>query len=137
MRILPFHERVQNWEGQLYESEDLEEEALIQFFKPFDLITDEAQCGFLLEPGFESRAMYYNRSGVPNLYNLDIDLKGYLTMALASRIYYYWPKVLLDIQVGEESVETQQFKQNMPQIFPDFDWEDYVEKYQSLRLSRQ
>ena len=118
----------QNWEGKLYESEDLTNERMLAFFKPFDLITDETQCGFLHEPDFESQSIYYNRSGEPALYDLDLDFKGYLDMALASRIYYYWPKVLLDIQSGEESVETENFKVNMPKIFPDFS---------SLRLSQQ
>jgi len=56
-------------------------------------------------------------------------------MALAARVYYYWPKVLLDIQSGEESAETLDFKHNMPLIFPDFNWSEFEKKYQSLRLS--
>ena len=111
------------------------EEELLEFFKPFDLVTDEAECGFLHRPGFSSAAIYYHRIGRPQLYNLDLDFSGYLEMALAARVYYYWPKVLLDIQSGEESPETLDFKHNMPLVFPDFSWEGFVEKYQSLRLS--
>jgi hypothetical protein len=121
--------------GEIYDKEDLEEEELLEFFKPFDLVTDEAECGFLHRPGFASESMYYHRTGRPQLYNLDIDFSGYLEMALAARVYYYWPKVLLDIQSGEESVETVNFKHNMPLVFPDFSWEEFKEKYQSLRLS--
>ncbi|MGH1437183.1 MAG: hypothetical protein ACRBG0_22275 [Lewinella sp.] len=121
--------------GQLYDTEDLLEEELIEFFKPFDLVTDEAECGFLHRPGFASESIYYHRTGTPQLYNLDIDFSGYLEMALAARVYYYWPKVLLDIQSGTKGAETVNFKQNMPLIFPEFNWEAFKEKYQSLRLS--
>lgn len=122
--------------GYIYEAEDLEQEGLIEFFKPFDLITDEAECGFLLNPGFDSKAIYYHRAGFPQLHNLDIDFDGYLEMVKEARAFYYWPKVLLDIQSGEESEETKNFKKWMPEIFEEFSWEDFVEKYNALRLSK-
>lgn len=137
LQFLKVEQVLQDWKGQIYEEEDLLENDLIQYFKPIDLVTDEAQCGFLNEPGFKSKSIYYNRSGEAQLYDLDLNFKGYLEMALASCIYYYWPKVLLDIQSGEESVEMENFKVNMPKIFPDFSWDNYVAQYQSLRLSRQ
>ncbi|WP_020535966.1 hypothetical protein [Lewinella cohaerens] len=135
LHFLAMQHVMQNWEGKLYESKDLLEEELIEFFKPFDLVTDEAECGFLHRPGFASESIYYHRTGAPQLYNLDLDFSGYLEMALAARVYFYWPKVLLDIQSGEESEETTNFKQNMPLIFPEFNWEAFKEKYESLRLS--
>lgn len=121
--------------GQTYNEEDLVEEELLKYFKPFDLVTDESECGFLLNPGFASNAIYYHVTGRPQLYNLDLDFDGYLEMATASSAYYHWPKVLIDIQNGDESQETLDFKKNMPLIFDNFDWDEFVAKYQELRLS--
>ncbi len=135
LHFLKLEDVLQDGLGQLYDKEDLVEEELIGFFKPIDLVTDEAECGFLHRPGFASESIYYHRAGRPHLYNLNIDFTGYLEMALAARVYYYWPKVLLDLQTEAESAETVNFKQNMPLIFPDFSWEEFKEKYQSLRLS--
>lgn len=135
LQFLKLEDVLENGLGQIYDKEDLEEEELLEFFKPFDLVTDEAECGFLHRPGFASASIYYHRTGRPQLYNLDLDFSGYLEMALAARVYYYWPKVLLDIQSGEESAETLDFKHNMPLIFPDFNWSEFEKKYQSLRLS--
>lgn len=125
----------QDWEGRLFDSEDIEENDLIQYFHPFDLITEEAQCGILIGQPFEDSEIYYNESGSPETDGLDVDFAGYLQMAYESRVFMYWPKVLLDIQTGEESVETKRFKEHMPQIFPDFTWENYLAIYESLRLS--
>ena len=58
-------------------------------------------------------------------------------MAFEAKIFEYWPLVLLDIQNNHESPETIKFKKEMPKIFDDFDWEKFVEKYESLRLSKQ
>lgn len=86
----------------------------------FDLITDESECGFLLEPDFDSKAIYYHRAGFPQLHNLDIDFDGYLEMVKEARAFYHWPKVLLDIQSGQEIEETKNFKKWMPEIFEEF-----------------
>jgi len=45
---------------------------------------------------------------------------------------FYWPDVLLDIQYGKESSETKNFKEMMPKIFVDFNWDHYVENNSTL-----
>ncbi len=57
-------------------------------------------------------------------------------MAYEAKVFYYWPRVLLDIQNGTECYETERFKKEMPKLFADFNWDKFVEKYQSLRLSK-
>ena len=126
---------LKNGEGILFQAETTDKEERIRDFKAIDLITSEAHCGLLIDSESVNPELYYNETGYNQLHGLDIDFPGYLEMALAARIYYYWPKVLLDIQSGEESTETVNFKHNMPLIFPDFSWEEFKEKYQTLRLS--
>ena len=120
--------------GTTYEEEDLTENELVQYFKPFDLVTDEMECGFLMDPGFTSRSIHYKRAGAPHLYDLDIDMKGYLELVVATGGFFHWPKVLVDIQEGTESAETEQFREYMPRIFSGFTWRAFVAQYTGLRI---
>lgn len=126
---------LQDGQGITYQPETTGEDEPIRNFKKLDLITSEAQCGLLIDNESVNPELYYNETGYNQLHGLDLDFSGYLEMALAARLYNYWPKVLLDLQSGEESVETSNFKHNMPLVFPEFSWSEFKEKYQSLRLS--
>ena len=58
---LPSLEQVlQDWEGILFQAEQTGEDERIRHFKPFDQITNEAQCGFLLFSGRVEEEIYYN-----------------------------------------------------------------------------
>jgi len=119
-----------------YDDWQIEQEETLPYFRAIDLITDEAECGIIYNgKEYLSDTMFYLERGDSNLPCLDINFDGYLELLKMSRGYYYWPKVLLDIQSGEESPETNSFKQNMPLIFEDFSWDNFVAKYQALRLS--
>ncbi|WP_336732808.1 hypothetical protein [Chryseobacterium sp. VD8] len=39
--------------------------------------------------------------------------------------------------IGIGSVETETFKTEMPKIFPDWTWENFIAKFESLRLSNK
>ena len=134
VHLLPFEDIVRDGLGTTYEEEDLTENELVQYFKPFDLVTDEMECGFLMDPGFTSRSIHYKRAGAPHLYDLDIDMKGYLELVVATGGFFHWPKVLVDIQEGTESAETEQFREYMPRIFSGFTWRAFVAQYTGLRI---
>ncbi len=116
----------------------IQQEETLPYFRPIDLITDEAECGIIYN-GKEhlGNMMFYLERGDANLQSLDINFDGYLELLKMSRGFYYWPKALLDIESGNESEETKNFKKYMPQIFEDFNWGDFVTKYESLRLSKK
>lgn len=128
---------LQDWSDKLYYESDLEENDLLEYYKPFDEVTPEVTSGFLITPEFTSDTIYAHYVSDNELYDLDIDFAGYIEMAKEAKIYSLWTMVLLQIQEGREGQETQSFKQNMPQLFPDFDWEKFVQKYESLRLSNR
>lgn len=134
MSILPFEHVIRDGLGYTYQEEDLIEEELLQYFKPFDQITDEMECGFLLNPAFQSNSIYLKRINQPDLYNLNIDMESYFELAKEAGLFFYWPKVILDIKNCEERQETINFKKNMPKIFPDFSWNNFVELYKELKL---
>lgn len=135
MHFLSMEEVIKSWEGYLYEDEEVAADADIRFFHPFDLISEEAQCGIIIDPNSDIKSIFYNYSGEMEIYSLDIDFKSYLEMALEAKVFYYWPLVLLDIKNDEEGEVTKKFKEEMPNIFKDFNFNQFVDKYNSLRIS--
>lgn len=137
MHFLKMEQFLQNWKGNLFNDKDIEQNDLIAYFHPFDLITPESQCGVMIGMDYEDNEIYFHYSTNPETFGLDIDFEGYLEMAKEAKIFLYWPKVLLDIQNKEEGVESKLFKDWMPKVFPDFDWKKFVNRYESLRLSKR
>ena len=79
-----------------------------------------------------------NRMGYTSLSSLDLDFEGYVTMMCESRAYKNWPYILLNIQDDElDGALITSFKEDMSKIFSDWTWEKFIEKYESLRLSKQ
>lgn len=60
-------------------------------------------------------------------------------MAIEARVFYNWQVVLLFYMngVGIGLVETEIFKTEMPKIFPDWTWENFIAKFESLRVSNK
>jgi len=73
------------------------------------------------------------------LCNLDLDYEGYTQMALEGRVFNHWQQVLLyymgDVDTGGSETET--FKTEMPRIFPDWKWENFIARFESVRLSNR
>ncbi len=139
LEFLPAEEIIRDWKKTLLvDDNDIEENHDIQYFQPFDLLAPEAQCGFVITPEKVYHSVYYHDAGESELHSLDLDFNGYCEMAVEARIFSYWQRVLLFLQgnsIGE--ARTELFKEQMPIIFPDFVWENFVEKYESLRLSNK
>ncbi|WP_010521974.1 hypothetical protein [Aquimarina agarivorans] len=109
----------------------------LEFFRAIDIPSMNEEVGFFMIPDKKPTIDIYYRLAGENVSSLDLNFKGYLEMAFESKVYAYWQKVLVDIQDNEASPEVIIFKENMPKIFNDFSWEAFVEKYESLRLSKQ
>ena len=124
--------------GVLYFDVDIENDADICYFRPIDRIANEAECGVFLhsERNKNLNCMYYHDTGSTEIHSLDLDFRGYIEMAYEAKVFYYWPRVLIDIQLNKERSVTTLFKQEMPKLFVDFSWEKFVAKYESLRLSK-
>ena len=137
LSFLKIEDILKDWSGKLFYKNDLEENDLLEYFKPFDYVTPEVSSGILITPNFTSESIYCHISGGTDLFDLDLDFNGYIEMAKEAKIYNLWTIVLLQIQTGKESTESISFKENMPKIFPEFKWDDFVKKYESLRLSKR
>ena len=135
MEFLKMEAVLSSWEGSIYEPEDLEFNEMLEFFHPFDQVSPEILCGFMITPNETYQSIYLNIAGETDTSCLNIDFDGYITMLYESRAYKNWPIILLDIQNNDlESPLISDFKSDMPMLFPDFDWDKYVTIYESLKL---
>jgi len=120
----------------LYDEEDKED---LKYFRPLDYPTPETYVGFIIKPDVIYKSLYYMSISNYELNNLDLDYEGYTQMAVEARVFSHWQRVLLQYMDGKGigSVETEIFKTEMPQIFPDWTWENFIAKFNSLRLSNR
>lgn len=120
----------------IYFNEDLPQDADIRFFHPLDFPTPETYVGFIIKPENIYSSVYYLH-GDNELNNLDLDFHGYTEMAFEARIFNSWQRVLLEYMNGSSSAITETFKTEMPQIFPDWTWGNFITKFESLRISKK
>jgi hypothetical protein len=130
-----------SWEGRIYISNpdypDYEEP--LKDFKIVDHFESEACVGYTQD---ERRMdfMEYLDIGDSETERLDLDFAGYMDMMLAARGYTYWQLVILHLRnqlSGREDAYdygVDKFKTYMPQLFPDFKWEDFVALYERVRI---
>ncbi len=135
MEFLKIEAVLSSWEDSIYEPEDLEFNEMLEFFQPFDQVSPEILCGFMITPNETYESIYLNMAGETDTSFLGLDFDGYVTMLYESRAYKNWPIILLDIKNNNlDSSLIRDFKSDMPMLFPDFDWDKYVTIYQSLKL---
>ena len=120
----------------IYFNEDLPQDADIRFFHPLDFPTPETYGGFIIKPDEIYQSVYYLH-GDNELSNLDLDFHGYTEMAFEARVFTYWQRVLLEYMNGSSSEIMEIFKAEMPQIFPDWSWENFITTFESLRISKR
>lgn len=120
----------------IYEEGDEED---LKYFRPLDYPSPETYVGFIIKPDIIYKSLYYMSVSNYELNDLDLDYNGYTQMAFDARVFNHWQLVLLYYMNGEGigSVETEIFKTEMPKIFPDWTWENFIVRFESLRLSNQ
>jgi hypothetical protein len=133
LKILEAKEVLKDWQGVVY-FDFTPADSRIRRFHPIDFFVDEAAVGaFLNEPDREDTSLYlYSFEGEPA--NLRLDMPGYVQMMVASRCFLYWQYAILEILEGQENPVSQRFKEWMPRLFPEFDWQQYVAQYERVRL---
>lgn len=123
-------------DSYLYSEENLAENELLGHYRPFERHFEYLTCGIITLPSFED-SIYCHLQPESDTMPLDLNFSGYLRMAAEARIFQYWPLALVEIHTEKLGPYSKAMQEKLPDIFPDFSWDVFVELYESLRLSRE
>ncbi|WP_299211845.1 hypothetical protein [uncultured Dokdonia sp.] len=102
-------------------------------FRPLDLFYDsDGFVGFYI--GREDKKGLYLVHSDSSVSPLHVDFEGYLELLSLSRGFGWWQNTLVEISTGKHQPNVDIFKENMPKIFPDFDYKEFKNLYESLRI---
>ena len=121
--LLPVQEVFGDWKDNIYFDEDDPCKPL----HPIDYFIGNA-CAALYLNGLNNPEVYYYYRG-EKMRPLGVDFEGYLQLLLKSRGFWYWPLAIAGSEDVDPSApmprEERNFRQIMPQLFPDFDPSDF------------
>ncbi len=105
-------------------------------FRPLDMFYESAGCvGFFVNREDKLGLYLYKFDG--ETHPLHIDFDGYLKLLGLSKGFGWWQNALVEISTGEHQPNVDDFKEKMPQIFPDFSYDKFIKLYESLRIDKQ
>lgn len=104
-------------------------------FRPLDLFYDsDGFVGFYIS-GKDKKGLHLVHSD-SSVSPLHIDFEGYLKLLSLSKGFEWWQNALVEISTGKHQPNVDSFKAKMPKIFPDFDYEEFKDLYESLRIDK-
>ncbi|MBW1296368.1 hypothetical protein [Aquimarina litoralis] len=101
-------------------------------FRPLDYFTDEACVGFFSDYNSKNE-LYYHDFGA-SFYSLKVDFEGYFKLLTKSYGYAYWQQVILNKEYNYGTDTMERFKEDMPNLFPDFDFNEFLKLYESVKI---
>ncbi|MEG4457112.1 hypothetical protein [Microcoleus sp. N9_A1] len=123
INLLPIKEVFSDWKNIIYLNDSDPRKPL----HPLDFFIEEA-CAALYLDGSDNSQVYYYAYG-EKMSSLGVDFEGYLKMLLKSRGFWYWHKAIAQPEYFNPyvpmSVEEKNFREIMPQLFPDFRQSDF------------
>jgi hypothetical protein len=133
VKILALKEILRDWKGVVY-FDFTDDEDRIKYFHPIDFFIDEACVGaFLNEVDQQDSSLYlYDFGDAP--VDLNLNMNGYIQMLAASKGFLYWQYAIIEILEDQENPVSQRFKEWMPKLFPGFSWQEYVQKYNQIKI---
>lgn len=129
INLIPLEHILGDWKGDIY----MEGDSLLKDFCPIDMFSEEAHCGILKGETGKKR-IYLHHYGEEELFDLQIDFKGYYELLTYTKGFFYWPMYILELINNKETSESKNFKKEMPKIFDNFSLELFNEKYQSIKI---
>jgi hypothetical protein len=131
--LLRTEQVIMNREGEIYDKDEIEPDDPIRNFHVVDDFANETCVGIYAGEN-ATNSLYYYRRGEDSAQFLGLDLCGYIEMMVAAKGYRYWQKAILDIRKSSECTETKDLKRDLPILFSGWSWDEFVAKYQSLRI---
>ena len=102
-------------------------------FRVIDRFCAEGAIGFVEKDGEIDDILHYYGMEY-ELYSLNINFEGYFKLLCASYGYLYWQRVITYLEYGLGKVEHDNFKENMPKLFPTFSYDKFIELYELLKI---
>lgn len=104
-------------------------------FRPLDMFYESAGCvGFYINRTNKEGLYLYEFDG--ETYPLHINFEGYLKLLSMSKGFGWWQSTLVELSTGVPQSNVDDFKEKMPQIFPDFNYDEFAALYESLRIDK-
>ncbi len=104
-------------------------------FRPIDMFYDmDGFVGFFI--GREDKKGLYLVHSDSSVSPLHVNFEGYLKLLGMSKGFGWWQNALVEISTGEHQPNVDDFKEKMPQIFPDFNFDEFKALYESLRIDK-
>ena len=117
IELLPVEKVFGDWKNTIYFDFDGGDE--FKSLHPLDFFVNEACAALNLEDS-DNPEVYYHYCG-EEMNTLKMDFKEYLNALLKTRGFWYWQTVVVAELTGEENTtEPENFRVNMPKLFPDF-----------------
>lgn len=132
LRILSLKSILGDWRNIVYFDFDAADSPK-RNFKVVDFFTEEACVGFFVT---DKKQLLYYHEFESEFYPLHLNFDGYFTMLLHSKAFWYWQKVLVEINDGISTPITQHFINCMTELFPEFDFQKYKNDYIQLKLNK-
>ncbi len=105
-------------------------------FRHIDMFNESGgSVGFFVGREKEKKGLYLNRFE-GRVEPMHVDFEGYLKLLGMSKGYLGWQNALIIIHSKKDSGMADSFKLNMPLLFPDFNWDEFVKLYESLRIDK-
>ena len=104
-------------------------------FRPLDMFLESAGCvGFFI--GREDKQGLYLYKFDGETIPLYIHFEGYLKLLEHTKGYNWWQNALVQLHTGIPQPNVSKFREVMPTIFPNFNWDHFAQLYESLRIDR-
>jgi hypothetical protein len=134
INILTIAEIFDDWKGHVY-FDDTPLDSELRDFKIVDYFLDEYACGVYWGTKKDLTFHYgpMNGSKPKSLY---LDINGYIEMMILSRGFLHWQMAITDILYGDGLANVDEFKEEMPKLFPGWTWEGFVQKFEEVRLHK-
>ncbi|NCU06202.1 MAG: hypothetical protein GXC73_19770 [Chitinophagaceae bacterium] len=102
-------------------------------FYPIDFFTDEA-CAGVFAGKQASNCMYLYLMDDEYPLNLNVTVQAYFDLMIAAFAFEYWQLALKAISTKKSNPSSERFQFQMPILFHGFSFNDFVEKYQLLKI---
>ncbi|MNY12124.1 hypothetical protein D3C86_1451910 [compost metagenome] len=130
--FLPLEQVMQDWDDDFGGNSWAPD---MKGFRPFDMFYEmEGQVGFFVGRP-DKKGLYLSKTD-GETQPLHVDFEGYLKLLTLSKGFGWWQNALVQINTGITQPNVAGFKENMPKIFPEFNWDEFVALYQSVRIDK-